>query len=78
MADGIPVERLLRLLHHATEGMTKDSFEYACGEGGWYGRLDFDPDIEDLATIARIISGERWQCYPERLNDGPEADDGQS
>lgn len=60
---GIPNERLLRLLRHLTEAMTKENFDYACGEGGWYGRFDYDPDIEDLATIARIISGEKWAAW---------------
>jgi hypothetical protein len=69
---GIPVERLLRLLRTITSGVEDANVRYGLSDGVFSTNLD----MEDLATLMRIVSGEKWEGYCAHIDgDGGGADE---
>jgi|SRR5882724_4797786 len=59
VAQGIPVERLLRLLDAIVSLVRTDPSMFShFVHNGW--NFTPDLDLENVATMARIASGERW------------------
>ena len=66
---GIPVERLLRLLRSITANLDDADVRYGLYDGVFNTNLD----TEDLATLMRVVSGEKWDGYPVQYDgDEPE------
>lgn len=63
-SPGIPVERLLRLLRTITSGVDDFNVRYGLSDGVFSTNLD----TEDLATLMRIVSGEKWDGYPAHID----------
>jgi hypothetical protein len=62
----IETDRLLRLLYGIIGDPTERDFGWMAREG-----FSFHPslDMEDIATFARIASGEAWEAFERRASE---------
>jgi hypothetical protein len=60
----IPTAALLRLLRHTLGGYGEAEFAHGMRDGFFYAGPSADFDIQDIATLARIASGEAWEGTP--------------